>query len=169
MNRAERRKEKFKRGPARKVFGSRPVVDMGKVFNAIADRQQVEPKDYVDDLLITDSKIQRLFVGDIEPVEFDDIALRFNMALHRAKEISPELFEMMKDVNVNSMQVIARRWQKWKKFQVTASEKEAILLGQNILEEVVKNSSKLQLNTCWKLGLIGAHDNMNEPKGNHEK
>lgn len=156
MNRKERRRLEQGKGLSKPTWGSKRPQNVTAAAVTIQNSQVAKPSSYSTDFILIAEKINALIDGSASPEDFNFIAFRFNMALHRCRDIDAGLYETMKEVNLKTMQVIANRYLKWGKLQVTKKDKERILLGQNILEEVIKNSSPNQLNKAWLQGTEGA-------------
>lgn len=148
MNRAERRKLASGKGPKRTPRGTRRTIDFTPVARVLADRRQLQPKDYLDDLLQTEARYERLCKGGATVEDFDEIALRIGMALNRAQDIDPALVAMLQE-SCNAMDSLRVRYLKQDIFVMTGLEKQAIRDGLDYLEEMVKNSTRAQMQAAW--------------------
>ena len=148
MNRAERRKLASGKGPKRTDRGTRRTIDFSPVARVLADRRQLQPKDYLNDLLQTEARYERLCKGEATVEDFDEIALRIGMALNRAQDIDPALVAMLQE-SCNAMDSLRVRYLKQDIFVMTGLEKQAIRDGLDYLEEMVKNSTRAQMQAAW--------------------
>ena len=148
LNRAQRRKLAFGKGPKRTDRGTRRTIDFSPVARVLADRRQLQPKDYLDDLLQTEARYERLCKGGATVEDFDEIALRIGMALNRAQDIDPALVAMLQE-SCNAMDSLRVRYLKQDIFVMTGLEKQAIRDGLDYLEEIVKNSTRAQMQAAW--------------------
>jgi len=148
MNRAERRKLASGKGPKRTPRGTRRTIDFTPVARVLADRRQLQPKDYLNDMLQTEARYERLCKGGATVEDFDEIALRIGMALNRAQDIDPALVAMLQ-VSCNAMDSLRVRYLTRGIFVMTGLEKQAIRDGLDYLEEIVKNSTRAQMQAAW--------------------
>jgi hypothetical protein len=149
MNRAERRKLASGKGPKHTPRGTRRTIDYTPVVRAIADRRQLQPKDYLDDLLKTEARYERLCKGGATTEDFDEIALRLGMALNRAQDIDPAFTAMVQE-SCTAMDSLRNRYLERGTFVMTGLEKQAIRDGLDYLEEMVRNSTRAQMQAAWK-------------------
>ena len=148
MNRAQRRALASGKGPKRIARGTRRTIDYTPVVRAIADRRQLQPKDYLDDLIKTEARYERLCKGGATTEDFDEIALRLGMALNRAQDIDPAFTAMVQE-SCNAMDSLRTRYLERGTFVMTGLEKQAIRDGLDYLEEMVKNSTRAQMQAAW--------------------
>lgn len=148
MNRAERRALASGKGPKRTPRGTRRVINYTPVARLVADRRQLQPKDYLDDMLQTEFRFGRLIKGEATTADFDEIALRLGMALNRAHEIDPKLEAMVQE-SCKAMDSLRNRYLERGSFVMTGLEKQAIRDGLDYLSEMVKNSTRAQMQAAW--------------------
>ena len=148
MNRAQRRALASGKGPKRIACGTRHTIDYTPVVRAIADRRQLQPKDYLDDLIKTEARYERLCKGEATVEDFDEIALRLGMALNRARDIDPAFVAMVQE-SCTAMDSLRNRYLERGTFVMTGLEKQAIRDGLDYLDEMVKNSTRAQMQAAW--------------------
>ena len=148
MNRAERRLLKSGKGPKRTPRGTKPTIDYTPVARVIVDRRQLQPKDYLDDMLQTEARYERLCMGEADVKDFDEIALRIGMALNRAQDIDAAVVRMVQE-SCNAMDSLRNRYLERGNFVMTGLEKQAIRDGLDYLDEMVRNSTRAQMQAAW--------------------
>ena len=161
MNRAQRRALASGKGPKRTPRGTRRTIDYTPVVRAIADRRQLQPKDYLDDMLQTEARYERLCIGGATVEDFDEIALRLGMALNRAQDIDPAFTAMVQE-SCTAMDSLRNRFLERGSFVMTGLEKQAIRDGLDYLYEMVKNSTRAQMQAAWERCLHNIDKAMSE-------
>ena len=163
MNRAQRRALASGKGQARPKWGTKKAINYTAVVRTVADRRVLEPKDFLDDFLDTEYRIQRLINGTGTPSDYDEVSLRIGMGAHRAEQVSDVLLKDMIKA-VEALTNCRNRYFRTGSFGFTNPERLDLLQGQMILQELVKNSSRVQMQTCWKACLRNIDAAMNERK-----
>lgn len=148
MNRAERRAAKYKKGPSRPRNGTKKAIDISPIFRVIMDRQILQPRDYVDDMLQTEARYERLCQGTADAADFDALALRLGTALNRASDIHDELEAEIQKA-CNAMDSLRNRYLERGNFILTGLEKQAIRLGMDYLDDMVRKSTRAQMQDAW--------------------
>ena len=149
MNRAQRRALASGKGQARPKWGIKKAINYTAVVRTVADRRVLEPKDFLDDFLDTEYRIQRLINGTGTRSDYDEVSLRIGMGAHRAEQVSDVLLQDMVKA-VEALTNCRNRYFRTGSFGFTNPERLALLQGQMILQELVKNSSRVQMQACWK-------------------
>lgn len=161
MNRAQRRARASGKGPKRTPRGTRRTIDYTPVARVLADRRQLQPKDYLDDMLQTEARYERLCKGGATVEDFNEIALRLGMALNRAQDIDPAFTAMVQE-SCTAMDSLRNRFLERGSFVMTGLEKQAIRDGLNYLDEMVKNSTRAQMQAAWQRCLRNIDKAMSE-------
>ena len=149
LNRAQRRALASGKGPKRTPRGTRQVIDYTPVVRAITDRRRLQPKDYLDDMLQTEARYERLCKGGATTEDFDEIALRLGMALNRAQDIDPAFLALVQK-SCNAMDSLRTRYLDRGTFVMTGLEKQAIRDGLDYLTEMVEHSTRAQMQAAWE-------------------
>ena len=152
LNRAQRRALKSGKGPKRPARGTRKPIDFSPVMRCIADRRQLRLDDFIADFIQTEERFGRLSQGAGTVEDFDEVALRLGMALNRAKDIGDALLSEVQ-LACNAMDTLRNRYLDRGRFVMTGPEKVAIRLGLDYLEDMVRNSSRAQMQAAWDRSL----------------
>ena len=149
MNRAQRRAIASGKGPKSPRRGTKRAINLTPMYRVIQDRQIMEPKDYLDDLIQTELRYQRLCQGGATTEDFDEVALRLGMALNRAHDIDDELVAMVQE-SCAAMDSLRNRYFERGTFVMTGLEKQAIRDGLDYLEKMVCRSTRAQMHAAWR-------------------
>lgn len=149
MNRAQRRAIASGKGPKSTPRGTKRAINIAPVYRVIQDRQILAPKDYLNDLIQTEMRYQRLCQGGATTEDFDEVALRLGMALNRAKDINDELVAMVQE-SCTAMDSLRNRYLERGTFVMTGLEKQAIRDGLDYLEKMVHHSTRAQMQAAWR-------------------
>ena len=93
--------------------------------------------------------------------DFDEVALRLGMALNRAKDIGDALLSEVQ-LACNAMDTLRNRYLDRGRFVMTGPEKVAIRIGLDYLEDMVRNSTRAQMQAAWERCLRNIDKAMSE-------
>ena len=128
---------------------------------ASPDRRQLRPDDFIADFIQTEERFGRLSQGAGTVEDFDEVALRLGMALNRAKDIGDALLSEVQ-LACNAMDTLRNRYLDRGRFVMTGPEKVAIRIGLDYLEDMVRNSSRAQMQAAWQRCLHNIDKAMSE-------
>ena len=96
------------------------------------------------------SAFERLCSGEADTDDFDNVAMSLNIAKIRAYQIHQDLADLIAS-GQKAMGAVKARYLDWAKWQILASEKEAIVPAIQAYETIADASSPLQMRNAMKV------------------